>query len=168
MRIIVVSSLLLLLSSCWISKVTFIDGTMPEEWNTYYVQIPENLASNSPLNYTTALGESLRDGVQNKTRLLLNNNADSADLEILSKVVSYNVSPIAIQGDESAAQNRLSVRVDFKIFIKRPEEEIIELSSSRFVDYDSNTDLASVESQLLDEINNQIVQDVINKLLSGW
>lgn len=168
MKIILVSTLLFFLSSCWISKVTFIDGTMPEEWKTYYVQIPDNATSNSPLNYSTSLGEAMRDGIQNKTRLLLDNNADSSDLEILSKIVSYNISPIAIQGDESAAKNRLSVRVDFKIFVKRPEEDIIELSSNRFVDYDSNTDLASVELQLLDEINEQIVQDVINKLLSNW
>jgi hypothetical protein len=36
------------------------------------------------------------------------------------------------------------------------------------VDYDSNTDLASAESGLLDQINEQIVQDVINKLLANW
>ena len=42
------------------------------------------------------------------------------------------------------------------------------LTSTRFIDYDSNTDLASQEATLLDEISTQIVQDVINKLLSNW
>jgi hypothetical protein len=42
------------------------------------------------------------------------------------------------------------------------------LTSTRFVDFDSNTDLATVERTLLEEINTQIVQDVINKLLSNW
>mgnify|MGYP003318299750 FL=1 len=44
----------------------------------------------------------------------------------------------------------------------------MKLTSTRFADYDSSTDLSSVENQLLDEINEQIVQDVINKLLSNW
>jgi hypothetical protein len=42
------------------------------------------------------------------------------------------------------------------------------LTSTRFADYDSNLDLTTVESQLLEEINKQIVQDVINKILSNW
>jgi hypothetical protein len=44
----------------------------------------------------------------------------------------------------------------------------MKLTATRFVDYDSNTDLASAESALLDQINEQIVQDVINKLLANW
>ena len=44
----------------------------------------------------------------------------------------------------------------------------MKLTSTRFVDYDSNTDLTSIESQLLEEIDQQIVQDIINKLLSNW
>jgi len=36
------------------------------------------------------------------------------------------------------------------------------------VDYDSQSDLATVETNLLEEINTQIAQDVINKLLSNW
>ena len=42
------------------------------------------------------------------------------------------------------------------------------MTSTRFIDYDSNTDLGIVENQLLEEVNDQIVQDVINKLLSNW
>ena len=34
--------------------------------------------------------------------------------------------------------------------------------------YDSQTDLAAAESGLLDEVNNQITQDLINKLMSNW
>jgi hypothetical protein len=42
------------------------------------------------------------------------------------------------------------------------------LTSTRFVDYASSDDLATVEATLLEEINTQIVQDLINKLLSNW
>ena len=42
------------------------------------------------------------------------------------------------------------------------------LSVSRFADFESNVNLASVETQLIEEINDQIAQDVINKLLSNW
>ena len=44
----------------------------------------------------------------------------------------------------------------------------MKLTSTRFIDYDSKSDLSSIETQLLEEINTQVVQDVINKLLSNW
>ena len=78
------------------------------------------------------------------------------------------MSPIALQEGDNAAKNRLTISTQFTIFIQKPEESIMKLTSTRFADYDSNTDLSSVENQLLDEINEQIVQDVINKLLSNW
>ena len=44
----------------------------------------------------------------------------------------------------------------------------MQLTVSRFADFESNVNLASVEAQLIEEINEQISQDVINKLLSNW
>ena len=90
-----------------------------------------------------------------------NNKAPNAPL-------NYNLSPIALQEGDNAAKNRLTISTQFTIFIQKPEESIMKLTSTRFADYDSNSDLSSVENQLLEEINEQIVQDVINKLLSNW
>jgi hypothetical protein len=62
----------------------------------------------------------------------------------------------------------LTIRINFKININAPETETMPLSVSRFADFESNVNLASVESQLIEDINEQISQDVINKLLSNW
>ena len=42
------------------------------------------------------------------------------------------------------------------------------ISCARFADYNSSSDISAIESNLLKEINKQIVQDLINKLLSNW
>ena len=70
--------------------------------------------------------------------------------------------------DDNASQNRLTIRINFQININEPESETMPLSVSRFADFESNVNLASVENQLIEEINDQIAQDVINKLLSNW
>jgi hypothetical protein len=62
----------------------------------------------------------------------------------------------------------LTVTVSFTIFISAPKEEEMKLTSTRFADYDSNLDFSTVEAQLLEEINQQIMQDLINKLFSNW
>ena len=62
----------------------------------------------------------------------------------------------------------LTIRINFQININEPESESTPLAVSRFADFESNVNLASVETQLIEEINEQIAQDVINKLLSNW
>ena len=76
--------------------------------------------------------------------------------------------PIAVQDNDNASQNRLTISVKFELIVNEPEADKINFSATRFADFESNVNLASVESQLIDDINSQISQDVINKLLSNW
>ena len=161
--------LILFFSSCWPVSMSLKDkGSMPEEWKTFSVKVLENKAPNAPLGYAANLTEKVKDGIQNNTRLQLDPENGNGEINIEGKVISYTVSPIALQEGDNAAKNRLSISSQFTIFIAEPEESIMKLTSTRFVDYDSNTDLTSIESQLLEEIDQQIVQDIINKLLSNW
>ena len=169
MKLIFCLIVLIGLTGCWPSSVSFIDtGSMPEEWKTFSVKTLENDAPNTPISYAALLSEKLKDGVQNNTRLLLNPVVGKGEVSIEGKISSYTIIPVAIQEGDNSAKNRLTISVQFTIFITAPEEDKMTLTSTRFVDYDSNTDLASQEATLLDEISTQIVQDVINKLLSNW
>jgi hypothetical protein len=162
-------AILVLLNGCYPSSISFIDnGSMNEAWKTFTVKTLENRAPNAPTSYTVTLSEKIKDGVQNNTRLSLNPTLGQGEVNIEGTILSYSVMPIALQEGDNAAKNRLTVSVNFTIFVTKPEEEEMTLTSTRFVDYDSKTDLASVESTLLEEVTTQVVQDVINKLLSNW
>jgi hypothetical protein len=141
---------------------------MNEAWKTFTVKTLENRAPNAPSSYPVTLSEKIKDGVQNNTRLSLNPNLGKGEVNIEGTITNYTVMPIALQEGDNAAKNRLTVTVNFTIFVTQPEVEEMTLTSTRFVDYDSKTDLASVESTLLEEVTTQVVQDVINKLLSNW
>lgn len=169
MKYLQLTFLLLVLTACWPSSVSFKDkGSMPEEWKTFSVKTLEVLAPNAPLSYGPTLTEQLKDGIQNNTRLLLNTNFGKGEVNIDGKILIYNVTPIAIQGNDNATQNRLTISVQFSIEITKPKEELISVTSTRFSDFNADKNLASVEAQLLEEINTQIIQDVINKLMSNW
>jgi outer membrane lipopolysaccharide assembly protein LptE/RlpB len=73
-----------------------------------------------------------------------------------------------MQPGDNSAKNRLTITSNYNILILSPKEQEMQVSCSRFADYNSDQDLASVENELLKEINKQIVQDIINKLLSNW
>jgi hypothetical protein len=161
--------LIVTLTSCWPTVISLRDtGSMPIEWKTFTVKTLESNAANAPLSYAPNLSEDLKDGIQNNTRLVLNTKVGKGEVNIEGSISSYSVVPVALQQGDNAAKNRLSITAQFTIFITAPKEQTMKLTATRFVDYDSNTDLASVESNLLDQINEQIVQDVINKLLANW
>lgn len=169
MRLLLYISVIFVLTSCWPTSVSFNDtGGMPEEWKGFYVTTLENNAANTPLSYESILSEKIKDGVQNNSRLNLRQTVEEAELNITGVISNYSITPIALQESDNAAQNRLSVTVQFEIYISKPEEDVMTLTSTRFIDYDSNEDLATVESSLLDEVSSQIVQDVLNKLMSNW
>ncbi|GAB5416270.1 MAG: hypothetical protein Crog4KO_11460 [Crocinitomicaceae bacterium] len=161
-------ALFFLLTSCWPTRVSFVDGSMPEEWDSFTVKTLENNTGNAPLSYNATLTESIKDGIQNNSRLSLDQEPDSSEVTIEGVVSSYTITPVALQEGDNASQNRLTVTVQLEIFISKPEEEIMQMTSSRFVDYDADTDLGTVENDLLSEVTDQIVQDVLNKLFSNW
>jgi len=160
---------LIVLTSCWPTSVSFKDaGSMPIEWKAFHLKTLEINAPNCPLFYGAQLSEKVKDGIQNNTRLSLATKLSDAQLQIEGGILNYQVNPIAIASGDNAAKNRLSLTVQFSINTTAPNEETINLTSSRFADFESTTNLSSVENQLLEEITEQIVQDLINKLMSNW
>lgn len=169
MKLFLISLLSLVLTSCWPTKIGFRDtGGMPEEWEFFYLQSLQNNAATCPLNYTPLLSEALRDGIQNNTRLGLSTKSEDAQVQLSGEISGYSVNPIAIQNGDNAAKNRLTVTVQFTILTTMPKNDEQKLTITRFADFDASTNLSSVESQLLASINEQIIQDVINKLMSNW
>ena len=166
---LVILSAALICSACWPTSMSFQDkGSMPEEWKTFTVETLEIESATAPAGYPSQLTEQIKDGIQNNTRLLINPVDGAGELTIQGKIINYSVSPIALQPGDVAAKNRLTVSVRFTIFITQPEEDKMEITLSKFQEYDSNQDLSGIENRLLEEINAQIVQDVVAKLLSNW
>lgn len=160
---------LFLLSSCWPTSVSFRDGSVPDEWKRFMIETIESEAANAPISYAPNLTEELKDAVQNRVGLkLVERDSDDPQIIISGVVRNYDVGPMAVQGDDIAAKNRLTVSANFEIFITEPEEDIMEVNANRFVDFDANVDVGQVQAQLFEEINEQIIQDVLNKLLSNW
>jgi hypothetical protein len=110
----------------------------------------------------------VKDGIQNNTRLSLATKLSDAEVQIEGQILNYQVSPIAIENGDNASKNRLSLSVQFFINTTLPKEQTITLTSSRFADFEATTNLSSVENELLENITEQIVQDLINKLMSNW
>ena len=122
-----------------------------------------------PLASATAalvLAEGLRDRVQRQTTLALRETG--GDCQFAADIVKYEVRPVNVQGDETAATNRLTIAVDLTYSNLKAPDQDFRRTFSRFADYPSASDLFSLEEELLEEISDQISQDVFNASLGNW
>jgi hypothetical protein len=110
--------------------------------------------------------EKLKDKFVSQTSLRV--IPTSGDLQFEGYISDYRTSPIAIQGTQTAALNRLSITVFVKFTNSKDNKQNFETSFSRYSDYVSTKSLSEVELGLIDEINKQLVDDIFNKAVSNW
>jgi hypothetical protein len=138
---------------------------------TISIQYFSSYAPLAKPTYSQTFTEALRDIFVTQTNLSF--VSKGGDLEFEGAVVSYNASPIAIQGTTSnevnqAAQNRLSVTIKVKFTNNKDEKQSFETTFTRFADFPASSALAVEEDRLIKEINNQLVQDIFNKAVINW
>ena len=126
----------------------------------------ENNTPLGPSNLGQTFTEALRDLFQAQTKLELIN--EEGDLSYEGAITNYVVQPISIQGDQTAAQNRLTITVKVSYRSTLEPDKNFEQGFTRFADFTSSQDLSSVESQLISDIFDQITQDIYNKTLGDW
>ena len=169
MKFILIMTLLFSLTACWPTSVSFNDtGSLPPEWKQFSLINLENTAPNSPINFSGYLSDKIRDGIQNNTRLKLSSTPNSGEVRIEGNITNYVITPIAIQAGDNVSKNRLTVTCNIKINITSPKEQEMSITSTRFSDFPTDKNFSEVETQLNELISEQIVQDVINKILSNW
>lgn len=132
---------------------------------TFSVEIFDERASNAPAGYGAAFTDYLKDFLISRTKLKLVDK--DADIELSGSINNYVVNPLAVK-DDNPAQNRLTVGINVVCINNKDDKQSFESRFSRFEDYYSSQELSSVESSLLDQINNYLSQDIIDKLTSNW
>lgn len=110
--------------------------------------------------------EAMKDIFLSQTNLTLVKS--DGDLQFSGAIINYNAAPVAIQGNETAALNRVTMTVKVKFVNTIEEDQSFESSFSRFEDFETTQDLSSVEAQLLESINSQLTQDIFNKAVTNW
>ena len=110
--------------------------------------------------------ESLKDIFQSQTNLSLVQS--DGDLEFSGSISNYRTSPVAIQGNETAALTRVSMTVKVKFVNNVDDKQSFESTFTRFEDFETTQDLSAVEEDLLQSINNQLSQDIFNKAVTNW
>ena len=110
--------------------------------------------------------EDLRDKLQRQTSL--DEVQENGDLIFEGQITAYEVRPMAIQKDDLAAQNRLTITVKVKYSNNKDPEENFERSFSSFEDFDSTQSLSDIEDGLVPEILKKLNEDIFNTTIANW
>ena len=158
-------ALFLSLVSC---KINYSAQGGPIDPNLKTISIDQftNQASLGPSTIGFTFTEKLRDLFQSQTKLEL--ISSNGDLSYEGTISSYTIQPISVQGNQTAAQNRLTIAVKVTFVNQIDEKKNFDQSFTRFADYASSNDIGSIQDRLIEEIFDQITQDIFDKTLGDW
>src|ERR1035437_7785481 len=127
---------LLLLGFC----LLFIDGckvgysfsgaSVSPEVKTVSIQYFRNNASLAPPTISQSLTEALKNIFTSQTKLGM--VSQSGDLNFEGEIVGYATAPVAIQSNDQAALNRLTITVHVKFVNSKDEKQDFDTSFSRY------------------------------------
>ncbi|MEZ5082607.1 MAG: LptE family protein [Bacteroidales bacterium] len=167
MRKLIMLSVLLavVLSACSVNY-SFTGASIPVEVKTINILYFTNNASLVEPTLSQKLTDAFRDKFTSETNLVLVN--DGGDLILEGSITRYFTQPVSLTAEDQSALNRLSITIDVTYTDTFDDKKSFESSFTRYEDYSSTTNLASVQDQLIDEINKMLVEDVFNKAVINW
>ena len=152
------------MTSCGI--YSFTGASIPTEAKTVSVAYFTTTATNSPSSLNQTITEGIKDLFLSQTNLDLTEL--EGDLSFSGQITKYHLSPMAIQANETAGQNRLTIDIKVKYTNSFDDKQNFESTFSRYRDFSSSQNLADVEIVLIEEITKELLEDVFNKAFVNW
>jgi hypothetical protein len=151
-------------SSCGV--YSFTGASIPPAAKTISIAYFVNNAQYVEPTLSQSLTDALRDRFLSQTNLSF--VPENGDLQIEGSITDYSTKPVAIQGNETAAMNRLSITVKVKFTNLIDPSKDYENTFTRYEDYSSSQDLSAVKDQLITLIDGYLVDDIFNKAVVNW
>ncbi|MAZ57949.1 MAG: hypothetical protein CMP56_00840 [Flavobacteriales bacterium] len=155
---------LVLLNGCNI--YSFSGASISEETKTVSISYIRNQANLIEPNLSNKLTEALIQKCQTETDLTIVDTA--ADINFSGKITQYEVQPISIQNNETAAQNRLTIGVEINYINNTNKTDNFNQLFTQYADFNSNTNFSEVEEMLNNLIIEEIVEDIFNRSFMNW
>ena len=163
-KTIIIILISIILNSCGI--YSFTGASTPKNAKTVSVNYFTTTTTNLPSSLNYSITEGLKDLLLSQTDLQLVEL--EGDLIFNGNITKYQVNPIAIQANEIAGKNRLTIEVNIKYKNTFNEKQNFESTFSRYRDFNSSENLSDLEDVLIAEIIKEILEDVFNKAFVNW
>ena len=162
--LILITGFIWMLSGCGV--YSFTGASVPPEAKTVSVQYFPNKAPLIEPLLSPFFTNELRDQFTGQTNLeMIDRNGD---LALEGEIIEYKTTPVAIQGDQTSALNRLTVTVNVRFVNAYEPDKNFEQKFTQFLDYSSEADYNEVKEGLFEGITEMITTDIFNKAVINW
>lgn len=159
------SFLILCQLSCGV--YSFTGASIPPEMETVSIDFFENNAPMVVPYLSQEFTEALKDRIRNQSRLSMVRT--DADASFEGMITGYSIDPTAVQGDNRAGLNRLTITVTVKYTNVFNEKLNFEQAFSRYQDFSTaNGPIQAQEPQLIKDINAMLTEDIFNRAFANW
>jgi hypothetical protein len=141
-------------------------ASVPPNAKTFSVDYLNNVASIVMPSLSQVLTEKLKLRFINETTLKL--TQQDGDIRFSGKILNYVTSPVAVQGNQQNAVNRLTVTIEITYQNTKDDTKNFTQQFSNFVDYPASENFSAVEIDLVNKVTDILVQDVFNKAFINW
>lgn len=163
-QIILLLLLITGITSCWI--YSFTGASIPPEAKTFSVDYFKNTAPNFNPNLSQQFTELLQTKLSSQTRLNLTDG--KGDLQFKGQIIDYTVSPVALLADETAAQNRLTIKVKVEFINEFDEKQNFIETFSEYQDYPAQQLLTEAEPTIVPTILELLTDKIFQKAVVNW
>ena len=115
---------------------------------------------------SATLTEALKDKFTRQTKL--QQVEDNGDFAFEGEIVGYTSTTASVSSDNYAVLNRLTIRVKVKFTNVIDPDNSFNKEFSAFADYESTKLLTEVQSELDEQIVEEIVTDIFQAAASNW
>lgn len=156
--------LVFLLSSCGIYSHT--GASVPPDAQTVSVAYITNMASIVNPLLSQNMAEKLRQKFVNETPLKLTQS--DGDLTFSGKILTYDIKPAAIQGNQTNALNRLTISIEVIFENKKAVDKNFTKTFTNNIDFDAADNFQAKEAELSGKVTDMLVQDIFNAAFINW
>ena len=155
---------ILLFFSC--GFYSFTGASISSEVKTYSVTFFENKANTINSSLSSTFTEKLKDYFS--SQLNIQQIEKKGDLSFTGEIINYDIKPISISSNETARQNRLTIKVKVSFINIFDEKMNFDSNFVRYKDFPADEDLSVVEDIYMQEICDELVEDIFNKSVVNW
>lgn len=152
-------------SACKINY-SFTGANLSPDIKTFTVYYFPNRARLVNPTLSQTFTERLKEKLERQTSL--NELSENGDIEFEGQITGYEIRPMAIQKDDLAAQNRLTITVKLKYTNNKTPEESFDRNFSAFEDFNSGLSISDVEDELTTLIVTKLNEDIFNATIANW
>jgi len=151
-------------SSCGV--YSFTGASVPAGAKTMSVQYFPNKAKIVDPTLSAVFTSALRDRFTSQTNLRMVEK--NGDIALEGEITGYTTTPVAIQANQTAALNRLTITVNVRFTSRLEPSKDFETTFSQYVDYPSTDNFNNIKNGLIKKIVGDLTDNIFNKAMVNW